>query len=344
VTRDSRRGDERGMVTEPGSGPERVPPMFKRRLRFQLRSTDQLLFIHCPKTAGTTFFTLLSAHYPSGEIYRSQAGRLQDALQEHGWPVVARYRLMRAHYDTSITRFFPRRPVCVTMLRDPVERIISYYEHVRRSPNHKHHRRVIEGKMSLAQFMDPPLARSDTSNFQVRQLAGAIRGPARGLPDSVLLEIARVNLEECAYFGITERFDESLSLLHFTFGWRSIEAYENLNVSPTPTRRGDHQDEVIAKIEEANVLDVQLYRHARRVFGERLKQSEEELRIAPTERKARGRFFIYRKPRQQPFHPQGKSRLRGLVVWLGKARRLAVPEGSRLEETYLRLRSKLFGW
>lgn len=332
------------MTIEPGHGQDRDSPTFRRRLRFQLRSADQLLFIHCPKTAGTTFFTLLSAYFSPGEIYRSQAGPLQDALQEYGWPVVARYRLMRVHYDFSITRYFPRRPVCVTMIRDPVERIISYFEHVRRSPNHKHYRTVVEGKMSLEEFMDPPLARSDTCNFQVRQLAGAIRGPARDMPGSELLEIARVRLSELAFFGVTERFDDSLALLQYTFGWQPVKKYENLNVSPTPSRRGDHPEHVVAKIELANELDLQLYRHAHRVFEERLGQMEQESHSPSPGRSARLFMPISRGPRQRPFHPLGRSPLRGVVGLLGKVRRRIVPEGSRLEEFYLRLRSKLFGW
>jgi hypothetical protein len=332
------------MVSGSTSAPGSISRGPSRRLRFQLRSADQLLFIHCPKTAGTTFFTLLSAHYPSEDIYRSQVGTLQDALQEHGWPIIARYRLMRAHYDTSITRYFPRRPVCVTMIRDPVERIISYFEHVRRSPNHKHYRTVVEGKMTLEDFMDPPLARSDTCNFQVRQLAGAIRGPAKEMPGSVLLEMARVRLAEFAFFGITERFDDSLDLLHYTFGWQPVRNYENLNVSPTPSRRGDHPEHVVEKIEIANELDLQLYRDAEGVFEERLQLMEQESHSPSPARSARFFLSLSRRPRQRPFHPLGQSPLRGIVGMLGKVRRRIIPEGSRLEKTYLRLRSKLFGW
>ncbi len=332
------------MAHAQGAPPDLVHPKYNRRLRFQMRSADQLLFIHCPKTAGTTFFTLLSAHYPPVQIYRSQVGRLQDALQEHGWESVAKYRLMRAHFDYSITRTFPRRPVCVTMLRDPVERIISYYEHVKRATNHKHHRTVVEANMSLRDFIDPPLAPSDTCNFQVRQLAGAIRGPGQRLSSSTLLEIAKVRLDEFAFFGIAERFDESLALLHHTFGWQPVEGYESLNVSPTPSRREDYPEQVVARIEEINQQDMRLYRHAWRIFEQRLQQMEQESRSPPPKRYARVIRPIQRKPRQRPFHPMRRKRLRGLIVWLGKGRRLIVPEGSKMEGLYLRLRNKLFGW
>ena len=183
--------------------------MSKRPLTYCLKKADTIFFLHIPKSAGTTFYSILAKHFPPDKIWPIDDEGLISHIIEKGPESVRPYRLLRAHYDYSIYEYLSRKPVYVTMLRDPVERVISYYYHVKRVPTHKLHKKIVENHVSLREFLDPPMAPSETKNYQVRALAGVVRGSARSLSDRGLLEIARVRLNEFAYFGLVEFFDES---------------------------------------------------------------------------------------------------------------------------------------
>jgi hypothetical protein len=85
-----------------------------------------------------------------------------------------------------------------------------------------------------------------------------------------MLEIAKRNIEESfAVVGLTERFDETLILLHETFGWSRLH-YVSANVAPR--QAVELPDDVRNLIEEHNQLDIELYRHAGERFDEAIRR------------------------------------------------------------------------
>src|SRR5580700_2574026 len=81
-----------------------------------------LVFNHIPKTAGTSFRSILYSHFPSSEIApASHAGALHTLKPEQ------RYALFAGHFTYSeITPIAPCA-IHITFLRDPIARVISQY-------------------------------------------------------------------------------------------------------------------------------------------------------------------------------------------------------------------------
>jgi hypothetical protein len=332
----------------------------KRPLRYDLRSADQIFFIHIPKTGGTTFYSILAKQYPEEQVWPSQREDLDEYLTEHGSNAISGYRVLRAHYDYSIYRRFPRKPVYVTMLRDPVARVVSLYEHIKRVPAHRLHREVVMKNLTLMEFSYYEPVQNIISNRQVNQLVGAIQGDAKELSDRAKLEIARVRLDEFGFFGLTEHFEDSIRLLCHTFGWKPITDYDILNVAPQTSRPSDLDDDVVNLLERINQLDLELYRYAEKLFRTRLRQMEIELMG-----EAENSFHANREIRKgcgekhtdnskgvvhtnledlNRLSPKIALQYARTLVTLGRIRRWIIPEGSKLEERYLLLRNKLFGW
>ncbi|MFC1706174.1 hypothetical protein ACFL59_05025 [Planctomycetota bacterium] len=247
-----------------------------RPLKFRLTSGDLLYFLHIPKTAGTTLFEILRKRFKPEEAVSAEGDVFLDLCCRSSPEDRARYRLMRAHFGYGVYRLLPRRPVFVTMLRDPVARVISVYKHIRRIPHHRLNREVIE--LGLLEFLEHPRAR--VRDLQVRHLAGfRLRKEELGaLCDDDLLELAKAHLDDLAFFGLTERFDDSIRLLSHTFDWSPIEGYEALNVAPDSPEEVDR--EALQAIASRNRLDLALYAHARGLFEERVAQLDAELREA----------------------------------------------------------------
>jgi hypothetical protein len=89
----------------------------------------------------------------------------------------------------------------------------------------------------------------------------------------MLLSSAKENLvHRFPFFGIVERFEESLALFRDALGWKA-EFPENESVANRSAKQEIHlSSRIVDRILEMNALDLELYRFARLLFEERLRR------------------------------------------------------------------------
>jgi hypothetical protein len=219
-----------------------------------------LIFLHVPKTAGATLTVILVRHYPQEATFLiGGPGRptLKDfeALPLHER---ARFTCLAGHVAFGVHRLLPGPARYITMLRDPVDRLVSLYYYVRETPEHPMHERLIRERVTLEEFV-----RSIPPDAQVRLVSGA---PHRGPTTREMLERARQNLRErFVAFGLAERFDESLLLFARVLGWGNLYSRRQ-NVTRARPVRSTLASSTVAMIEEHNVLDRELYTFASEAF------------------------------------------------------------------------------
>jgi Galactose-3-O-sulfotransferase len=254
----------------------------------------QLYFLHIPKTAGTTLnFAVFPQLFDAEDTCPAYA---YPQLMRIPPPDLARYRLFRGHFYYYLHRLLPEMPLYMTFLRDPVDRALSLYEYVLRSPQHYQHKAVASLTGGIHDFVQSPelLApdfqvtalsfdvdvRAKLADAQARQqepideqrvlTAEMIRRP----PSRADLETACRRIEDFAFIGITEHFDQSVRLLSRQFGWAPLRSYESLNVAPGPrVRRAQLAPDVLEEISRTHQLDTELYAFAKRLFYRRLSES-----------------------------------------------------------------------
>lgn len=173
------------------------------------------------------------------------------------------YGLFRAHLPGD-TRY-------VTILRDPLERVLSHYHaHMQRTPRDERPRKVTADSLQEAIDRRPP----EICNLATRFLYGGV-SPLGELPPGAL-DRAKANLREFEFVGITERFHESAVLMRMTLGLPDV-VYERRHVSegrPSAVDIPEHQRRLIT---ETNALDIDLYAFARSLFDERARACEADL-------------------------------------------------------------------
>ncbi|MEJ2693551.1 MAG: class I SAM-dependent methyltransferase [Candidatus Thiodiazotropha sp.] len=89
-------------------------------------STRPLVFIHLPKTGGTTVHYHLQTGYPASQVCSL---RHNNVLTAPACKLV-RCSLFSGHFDARILHLVAR-PLLVTVFRDPGERLYSLYRHLR---------------------------------------------------------------------------------------------------------------------------------------------------------------------------------------------------------------------
>jgi hypothetical protein len=228
----------------------------------------QLVFLHVPKTAGTTIRGIAYAHYGEARIAPIYPGEsmylgieefasLPEALRDRADLVIG-HVMFGFHRHLSGKRPFRY----ATMLRDPIRRCASLYDHFASIQFHG-------AAPALPGLLEGPEG-IQFNNHQTRTLSG-MPAPLGKCPRA-MLDKAKENIEQAFVFlGITELFEESLLLAGAALGW-PLRPYETRNVSAqNPGWRLHQMTETAEKtnldrLEEMNSLDRELYDYARGRF------------------------------------------------------------------------------
>lgn len=236
----------------------------------------RLFVAHMQKTAGTTLRDRLRESYDEHEIYPNgtdgddprisviEVSHLQKRWKERGHEI----RLLTGHFPVSTVQVLdpPAEFVTVTILRDPVERILSFLRHQAQ----RHQRGADPDTPLLEIYNDPFRFEAMIQNHMTRMLSLTPEefGPGNGVLTSVpytpeRLERAKETLAGVDLFGLQHRLDEFCNQLAARYG---------LTVGP-PTRsnttESDHVPEgLIERIVEDNKLDVELYDWACKFYEE----------------------------------------------------------------------------
>jgi hypothetical protein len=228
-----------------------------------------LIFLHIPKAGGSSLQDYILSHYPGGKFYRFTG----DTQQWNEFPNLpearrASFDALVGHVHFGLHRHLPEPATYLTMLRDPVDRMVSHFYYVLSDPAHYLHKRIREGGYTLYEFAATRVSH-ELDNDQVRWLTEAHHFEVERV-DRALLEQAKWNLEHgIAAFGLMERFEQSLRCFEAAFGWEKRPLIEKKNVNRERPPLAEIDPAAIQAIREANKFDVELYEFARALFEER---------------------------------------------------------------------------
>jgi hypothetical protein len=237
------------------------------------RTEPLLFFIHIPKTAGTTLGGILVQHYGRDRVFACHPDRAivgytaEDFLS---FPAEKRnnFQLVRGHFGYGLHEDYQEPYKYITILRDPVDRVISHYYYVLKRTDHYLHKKVTSENISLKDYVTSGLT-GEMDNGQLRMLTGPTGYYARfGTCTPELLELAKEHLRnDFVVVGISERFDETLLVLKEILGV-STPFYLNLKVNNKRPKREKMTDDVIEAIRAHNPLDEEIYQYANALMDE----------------------------------------------------------------------------
>lgn len=242
-----------------------------------------LYYLHIPKTAGTSLISFLDAQFEQSQICPAQ---LLPELFKLDSNVTSRYDFFRGHLWYGLNDYVGKELNYITMLRDPVQRTISWYSHVKRDPNAYRHDRVVGENWSLLDFVTDKETQWDMVNAQTLFLAvdldferlskdpvgygrSVVQDYAARNNDRALLDLAKSRLEKFLFVGIAERMRHSLQLLSHSIDVYPHFSHPKLNVSENRPSDSELSSDTIQAIKEVTCLDQELYDWAVEVFDSR---------------------------------------------------------------------------
>jgi hypothetical protein len=253
-----------------------------------LTQGEALLFLHIPKAGGTTLHSVVEKQFAPEMTFNIVGTDSPKSIKEFiNLPEEqrARIRLVKGHMPYGLHKYLSVPATYITMLRDPVDRIVSHYYFVLNTPSHYLHHEVTSRKMSLSDFVrsgmsteltnDQTRLTSGVEKVNTRLLDGEERRTLRASREPVtreILETAKKNLQDhFSAVGLFSRFDESLLLFKRRLGWRNIY-YVRRNVTKDRPGKQLLARETRDLIAQHNEMDVELYEYARARFEEAIRE------------------------------------------------------------------------
>lgn len=233
-----------------------------------------IFFLHLPRTAGTTLNAVLHENFPPEAILSIYAKEDYQRCRMLDAEVLERTRLIEGHLNPESfepPRLYGRPLRMFTLLRHPLERLVSEYVFQKSWPSNHLYAYLNENRISFQEYLtsDAPLLKFRGKNFVSHCLAGVF---AQDRDMDEVLALAKKHLEESfCLVGIQERFDESLLLLAEEIGLRKLH-YERRNMLRPGAASGiGEEDRALAA--ELNSADMELYAYACELFERRVEEA-----------------------------------------------------------------------
>ncbi len=217
------------------------------------------VFVHIPKTGGTTLHNVLSRKYRGHDFLNVKTVHtpireiaLEKAKSEKPFLVVG-------HLGYNEIKDIPGSFV-FTFLRPPISRVISHYYFLKETPSAKHYDYLNLPDTTIESFYAQKEKR-EIDNCLVRYISGNHKDFGTINEEDYLLALH--NLEhKIDFFGLQEHYDESLIMLGEKLGW-TLPVYRKTNLTK---KKEVVSARTLEFLKEANKWDILLFDKAKEIF------------------------------------------------------------------------------
>ena len=221
------------------------------------------MFLHIQKTAGTSVVETARNFYKGSVIsHGDHQGQSPKAFKKTGF--------VSGHFGYDYARRLMKSRYSFTFLRDPVERVLSFYYYCRRSDPDEYPVYRLAQEQPLDAFLDMALdhqpVKSYIWNYQAWQLSCGWDNLARHsiltYDPSKMIDEARAHLSKFDYVGFTETFDRDMGVIFKRLGISGAGPLLKTNVSGPRPRVTDLPSSTRNRLRQITELDQILYDYA----------------------------------------------------------------------------------
>lgn len=232
----------------------------ERRIFYSLYKAERLIFDHVPKCAGSSVIHSLKRVYSPSVTYGLDGVHYNESIEKFksfAPEEQLKYKFIYGHNSNQIVEEFAEDRKLVTVLREPIDRMISHYYYVKSLKSHFLHKELIERRISLADYchsgLSNELENQYTQHFSKMSLEEIYNNP------SAAVDLAFKNLlEQYDVIGFQSNLQGFLNAVSQLLSVpTSLFQVEKVNVTSKKPKKID--ESAIEAIRQKNELDILLY-------------------------------------------------------------------------------------
>jgi hypothetical protein len=228
-------------------------------------STEPPLFVmHIPKTAGTTLAWIVKQQYRPADVCHAYPGHLEQILEARNQlrsPTPP--RAVIGHYRFGLHDGILPAPRYVTLVRDPIDQVLSNFNYMAGSDDPLH-KTVLSPGTDIDEFADHDQA----GNLQTQFLTNQFRVDIEADPEGAYRKAIETIETQFVGVGTVEAFDASVRVIADRVGWR-VRPAPRLNQTPDrpgKLTRWTVSPATLARIAAANEVDARVHEYATRAI------------------------------------------------------------------------------
>ncbi len=224
-----------------------------------------IFFDHFPKTGGMSLVKILEEKVGKDLVRHFNNENASRVLNQFvDIPVVSGHFFFNPGEQLPVDRF------CITMLRDPIDRVLSNYYFARNSCNSSLAPNVkIAQALELEEYIESKdiIIRSEVSNAQTNHFYSLGWHGIDKPDDQQMLVSAKSALDSFQLVGVLDQYQEFVDILCFEQGWSPVTDSVRENTTLRRTKASELPAPIRQRLEELNKLDIELYQYACKLFN-----------------------------------------------------------------------------
>jgi|GEM_PF-646506 len=232
-----------------------------------MKKDKTLVFVHIPKTAGSTLHSILKNKYE--KVFHINGVKANECLNEflsYDSSIQNSFDVVKGHLTIRLLPYI-KNPFVITYMREPVDHFLSVYYYTKRAKYNRNYE-AVKNMDSIKEFVDYAKLKG-YDNLQTRHLSnGTAHVTDISIPPVDFskygkenLEMAKQNLSSFDLVFDTKDFDKSLVVLSKLMAWKKKPYYLTKNVTKNRKKATDISPEIINAIKDLNRLDIELYEY-----------------------------------------------------------------------------------